>query len=92
MVVVDYPDYGAITSVVVSRAGEIVRADYVDGDADSLRNTRSCTKTVLGMLLGIAIDRGLVSGVDVPVLELLNGRRPRATTSLRRNGSRCAIC
>ncbi len=79
---VDYPDYGAITSVVVSRAGEIVRADYVDGDADSLRNTRSCTKTVLGMLLGIAIDRGLVSGVDVPVLELLNGRRPRAHDEL----------
>ena len=75
-------DYGAITSVVVSRAGEIVRADYVDGDADSLRNTRSCTKTVLGMLLGIAIDRGLVGGVDVPVLELLNGRRPRAHDEL----------
>ena len=76
----DVSDYGAITSVVVSRAGEIVHADYVEGEADSLRNTRSCTKTVLGMLLGIAIDRGLVDGVGVPVLDLLNGRRPSANS------------
>jgi CubicO group peptidase (beta-lactamase class C family) len=51
--------YGEITSVVVSRRGEIVVEEYVQGDAQTLRNTRSCTKTVCGMLLGIAIDRGL---------------------------------
>ena len=70
-------DYGAITSIVVSRAGEIVREEYVTGDTDSLRDTRSCTKTVLGMLLGIAIAQGLVTGVDVPVLELLGDQSPR---------------
>lgn len=73
----DYLEYGAITSVVISRAGNVVREDYVDGDRDALRNTRSCTKTVLGMLLGIAIEQGLVEGSDVPVLELLPGRVPR---------------
>ena len=63
--------YGAITSVVVSRAGEIVAEEYADGDAATLRNTRSCTKTVAGMLTGIAIERGLVPGVEAPLLELL---------------------
>lgn len=64
-------DYGAITSVVVSRRGEIVHEQYAEGDAGTLRNTRSCTKTVAGMLVGIAIDRGLVPGVDASVVELL---------------------
>ena len=70
--------YGAITSVVVARAGEIVAEDYVSGDADSLHDTRSCTKTVLGMLLGQAIERGLVAGVDARVLDLLGGAQPAA--------------
>jgi CubicO group peptidase (beta-lactamase class C family) len=69
-------DYGEITSVVVSRAGEILAEEYLAGDAGTLRNTRSCTKTVTGMLLGIAIARGLVRGVTVPVLDLLEGALP----------------
>lgn len=63
--------YGAITSVLVSRAGETLVEVYANGDAGTLRNTRSCTKTVAGMLLGIAIDRGLVSGVGATLGELL---------------------
>ena len=70
--------YGAITSVVAAHAGDVVAEDYLVGDADTLRDTRSCTKTVLGMLLGQAIDRGLVAGVDARVLELLGGRQPAA--------------
>jgi CubicO group peptidase (beta-lactamase class C family) len=68
--------YGAITSVVVARAGEIAAEDYLIGDADSVRDTRSCTKTVLGMLLGQAIERGHVAGVDARVLDLLAGTQP----------------
>jgi len=64
---VDFADYGEITSVVVSRAGEVVVEEYLDGDPEALRNTRSCTKTVAGMLLGIAIERGIVGGVETPL-------------------------
>jgi CubicO group peptidase (beta-lactamase class C family) len=63
--------YGAITSVVVSRAGEVVAEEYLEGDAGTLRNTRSCTKTVASMLTGIAIDRGLVPGIGASLVELL---------------------
>ena len=67
----DLTGYGEITSVVVSRHGEIVQEEYLDGNADRLRNTRSCTKTVASMLTGIAIERGLVPGVEASLVELL---------------------
>jgi CubicO group peptidase (beta-lactamase class C family) len=64
-------DYGAITSVLISRSGETLIEKYAEGDATTVRNTRSCTKTVAGMLLGIAIERGLVSGAGVTLGDLL---------------------
>lgn len=66
--------YGAITSVLVARDGDMLAEAYVEGDADALRNTRSCTKTVAGMLLGIAIARGAVRGADATLGELLDER------------------
>ena len=68
--------HGQITSVVVSEGGEIAVEEYVEGDAETLRNTRSCTKTVAGMLLGIAIDRGIVDGVDARLEDLLGEPAP----------------
>jgi CubicO group peptidase (beta-lactamase class C family) len=68
--------YGEITSVVVSRAGEIVLEQYAAGDRSTLHNTRSCTKTVLGMLVGIAIDQGKLRSVGTPIGEL-TGARPQ---------------
>ena len=71
-----FDDYGEITSVVVSQGGEVVIEEYRDGDVSTLRNTRSCTKTVVGMLLGMAIDRGIVPGVETPLQELLGEPAP----------------
>jgi CubicO group peptidase (beta-lactamase class C family) len=68
--------YGEITSVVVARGGEVVVEEYLDDDAETLRNTRSCTKTVAGMLLGIAIERGIVSGVGPSLADLLGEPTP----------------
>jgi CubicO group peptidase (beta-lactamase class C family) len=60
--------YGEITSVVVSRRGETLYERYVDAEPQSRRNTRSATKTVAGMLTGLALERGHLSGVDALVL------------------------
>jgi len=71
-----FSDYGTITSVVVSQGGDVVLEEYLDGDVSTLRNTRSCTKTVAGMLVGMAIDRGIVAGVETSLQELLGEPAP----------------
>lgn len=85
-------EYGAITSVVVSQRGEVVLEEYAEGDAGTLRNTRSCTKTVAGMLLGLAIERGVVAGVDVPLEELLGEPAPPVTVRELLTMSSCLDC
>ena len=66
-----------ITSVLVARNGKLVFEAYFDGaDADTLHNTRSATKTVTGMLIGIAIDQGLLAGVNVPILTFFPDKQP----------------
>jgi CubicO group peptidase (beta-lactamase class C family) len=68
---VDLAEFGDITSVVVSRGGEIIFEQHLDGEPSALRNTRSCTKTIVGSLLGLAIERSLVPGVEAKLTQLL---------------------
>jgi len=68
--------YKQITSILVSRHGELIFEQYFDdGGAAALRNTRSATKTVTGMLVGAAVDRKLLR-VDAPVLPFFADRLP----------------
>ncbi|WMW79655.1 serine hydrolase [Undibacterium cyanobacteriorum] len=65
-----------ITSVLVARKGQLVHEAYYDKDAqnggvDALRNTRSATKTITGMLAGAAIDRGYIGSIQSPILPIL---------------------
>jgi CubicO group peptidase (beta-lactamase class C family) len=65
-------EFGQVTSLLVAQRGEHVFEEYFDDlGQEALRNTRSATKTVLGMVLGIAIERGVVSGVETQVRTLL---------------------
>ena len=75
--ILDSGDLGAITSVVVAHGGEVVYERYLDGAAASLRNTRSATKTVASMLAGIAIEDGLLPGVDAKMLDFVDQRPER---------------
>jgi len=67
-------EFSKIGSVLIARHGKLVYEGYFDGDANSLRDTRSVTKCITGALVGIAIGEGKLSGVDAKVLSLLPER------------------
>ena len=78
-------EFQHITSVLVSRHGAIVYENYFDGGgAEALRNTRSATKTIAGMLTGIAIDKGLLAGVSAPVFAFFPDKHPVANPDPRK--------
>src|SRR6202521_4675104 len=64
-------EFKNIGSVLIARHGKLVYERYFDGDAATLRDTRSATKSITNILIGIAIDEHKLSGVDAKVLALL---------------------
>lgn len=62
---------GSLRALVVEQGGETVHETFVTGDASTPRNTRSATKTVTGLLVGIAIDQGAIAGVDTRISDVL---------------------
>ena len=78
-------DFKKITSVAIARNGRLVFESYFAGaDAATLHNTRSATKTVTGMLVGIAIERGLLAGVGARILPFFPDRKPFANPDPRK--------
>jgi CubicO group peptidase (beta-lactamase class C family) len=67
-------DFKKIGSVAVARHGKLVYEGYFEGDASTLRDPRSATKSITDVLVGIAIRDKKLSGVDARVLALLPDR------------------
>jgi CubicO group peptidase (beta-lactamase class C family) len=79
-------EFKTITSVLIARQGKIAYESYFDSaGADGLRNTRSATKTITGILIGTAIDRHLIPSVDAPVMEYLRDKLPLKNPDPRKN-------
>src|SRR5262249_43681199 len=67
------------TSVLVMRGDAIVYERYFDGaTAATLHNTRSATKPLTALAIGIAIERGALPGVDAPAFAYLADLQPFA--------------
>jgi CubicO group peptidase (beta-lactamase class C family) len=70
-------EFKKIGSVLISRHGKLAYESYFEGDAATLRDTRSATKSITDALIGIAIDEHKLSGADAKVLALLPERARR---------------
>jgi CubicO group peptidase (beta-lactamase class C family) len=68
----EHGDFGRIKSVVVTQSGVVVHEWYAGGvTSETPQNTRSATKTITGLLVGIAIQRGHIKDVRTPVSAFL---------------------
>ena len=63
-----------ISSIIVVKHGEILIEEYFNGTGpDALHDIRSAGKSFTSALVGIAIDRGLINGVDDQLLSYFPG-------------------
>ncbi len=69
-------EFKKITSVLVARHGKLAYELYSEGSTQSdFMDTRSATKSITGMLVGIAVDRGLLR-LDSRVLPFFPDKQP----------------
>lgn len=65
-----------ITSVLVLQRGELVYENYFNGGTrDTLNDMRSATKTITALLLGQAIDRGLIKNEQASAYAFFRDKR-----------------
>ena len=62
---------GLLRALLVSHDGDLVLERYEDATADDYWNVQSVTKSVMSMLVGIAIEDGSIESVDATLGELL---------------------
>jgi len=77
-------DVKKLGSVLVARHGKLVYEAYFDGDATTLRDTRSAGKSVTSIMTGIAIDQHKLPGVDARVFGYFADKRPYANPDPRK--------
>jgi CubicO group peptidase (beta-lactamase class C family) len=77
-------EFKKIGSILVARHGKLAYEAYFDGSADSLRDTRSATKTITGILAGVALDQHLLPGLDAKVISYFPEKQPLAKPDPRK--------
>ncbi|RKR82112.1 CubicO group peptidase (beta-lactamase class C family) [Mucilaginibacter gracilis] len=79
-------DYSGMHSLLIAKGGKLVYEHYFNGfAADSLHDTRSAFKSVTSLLLGIAIDKGLIKSVDEKVATFFPENKAFAADPLKTN-------
>src|ERR1700733_2371320 len=68
-------EFNKIGSILIARHGKLAYESYFDGDAATLRDTRSATKSITDILVGIAIDEHKLNGVSAQMLQFFSDRR-----------------
>lgn len=65
-------DINAVRSLLVQQKGTLVMERYFDGmSSGRTMNLKSASKSVLSLLIGIAVDRGIIDSVDQPIRHYL---------------------
>ncbi|WP_108124731.1 serine hydrolase domain-containing protein [Saccharospirillum mangrovi] len=69
--------FQTLYTLQIAQAGETIFAESFNGARlDQPANIKSASKSVMSALVGIAIERGVISGVDQPIAPLLSDQLP----------------
>lgn len=73
------PSEHGMRSMLLLRHGKLVKEVYWNGyDKDTQQDLRSATKSITALLVGIAIDKQIIKGVDQPLRNYLAAAYPQA--------------
>ena len=73
-----------LRSLLVSIGGELIEEHYFNGaSARRSANLKSASKTIIAILVGIAIDRGYLEGVDQPIIDFFPDELAKAEAARR---------
>ncbi|HSF34706.1 MAG TPA: serine hydrolase, partial [Nocardioides sp.] len=64
-------DFDELRAVMVADEADVVFEEYYETDEDAHWGMQSVTKSVIGTLVGIAVDEGLIGSIDDTVGEML---------------------
>lgn len=74
---IEQDEHGDFMSLVVARNGSLVVEEYFNGHGpDSLQDMRSAGKSITSALVGIAIAKDYLAGIDAPVLPIFPSYSP----------------
>lgn len=69
------------TSFLVIQRGEIMAEHYFNTHTkNTVSNSFSAAKSVVGLLIGIAVDKGLIESLDQPITDFLDFIAPKDST------------
>ncbi len=68
-------DYSIDSATVIRNGAIVADATVYPFEPDSRHAIRSCTKSIVSALIGIAIDQGYLEGLEQPILDIFPERR-----------------
>lgn len=78
-------EYERLSGVVVAKDGKLIYEKYYNGfDENSQHDTRSATKTVTSILIGIAIDKGFIKSEKEQIMQYFADKKPLQNTDKRK--------
>lgn len=70
-------EYPAVTGILIAKDGELVYERYFnEGSPEALNDVRSASKSVTALLVGAAIDRGLIQDAQAKVYRYFPDKQP----------------
>ena len=74
-----------VHSILLVKDGKLVLEEYFgDYSRDQKHDLRSATKSILSLLVGIAIDKGFIESVDDPIFKYLKNLEPQKNIDSRK--------